>query len=334
MRSTTLGSSNSPKFSSPLLFALALDGNGGAEALDGLDSALRHAGPVWCHFDANVSGAQEEILKLVPEIDEHSLSAIFNEEARPRVLSVDKGTLIILRGINHNEGAEPEDMIGVRLWISKDRLVSLRYRKSRALMEVAGQLDQGRGGQSLGDVVSMICARLFSFIEHTISTLNEGLDEVEAQMLDNPQRQFREHISDIRKSAILLRRYIYPQKDAISDLRRLELEWLTKTHQRRLHESQDSLLRSIEELDAIRERAQIVKDELMNSLSDKLNRNLYLLSVITAIFLPLGFLTGLFGINIGGMPGINDEHAFGIFTTALAGVVLIQIVLFRLWRWF
>ncbi|MFT7528788.1 MAG: zinc transporter, partial [Arenicella sp.] len=81
------------------------------------------------------------------------------------------------------------------------------------------------------------------------------------------------------------------------------------------------------------ERSQIIKDDLVNALSDRLNRNLYVLSVITAIFLPLGFLTGLFGINIGGMPGVDNNMAFSIFSIGLIVVVFIQIILFKLFKW-
>ena len=138
----------------------------------------------------------------------------------------------------------------------------------------------------------------------------------------------------MRKAAIILRRYIAPQKDVMNQMRYSDISWLNSKNSRKLQESQDTLLRCIEELDAIRERSQVVKDELVNALSDRLNRNLYVISVVTAIFLPLGFLTGLFGINIGGMPGVDSENAFLIFSSVLAVIVLVQIVLFRFFKWF
>ena len=93
-------------------------------------------------------------------------------------------------------------------------------------------------------------------------------------------------------------------------------------------------MRYVEDLDTVRERAQIVKEELNTVLSDQLNKNLYILSVIAAIFLPLGFLTGLFGINIGGMPGVENDLAFWIFCGFLTAVTLIQIIIFKIMRWF
>jgi zinc transporter len=58
------------------------------------------------------------------------------------------------------------------------------------------------------------------------------------------------------------------------------------------------------------------------------------LSVIAAIFLPLGFLTGLLGINVGGIPGADNPHAFLIFSAMLVIVVFLQVLLFKKLKWF
>ena len=62
--------------------------------------------------------------------------------------------------------------------------------------------------------------------------------------------------------------------------------------------------------------------------------NLYILSVIAAIFLPLGFLTGLLGINVGGIPGDQSPYAFAIFCGILSVLVILQILIFRKLKWF
>ncbi len=318
----------------PLIFAKMLDGLGGSSNYSSLQDLPVDAQPLWLHFDANHPEALSAIQSFAPEIDEYSLSAIFDAEARPRTLALDSGVLIILRGINHNEGEEPEDMMAIRMWVTDNKLISLRYRKSKALMQVAESLDSKRGPKTIGDTVTQISAAVFSLIENSINNLDEQIDLLESEVLDEPTRRLRIDIAEIRKSAIKLRRYIAPQKEAISQLRYAEVSWLSTKNLRRMQEAQDTLLRAIEELDSIRERAQVVKDELVNALSDKLNRNLYVLSVITAIFLPLGFLTGLFGINIGGMPGVDNAEAFSIFVGYLAVLVAIQVVLFKWFKWF
>ena len=319
---------------SALIFAKCLDENGGAIVQATLSEATKGSQPTWFHFDASHPDTLDTIRTTFTDIDEYSLQAITDQDARPRILSLENGTLIILRGINHNKGDEPEDMIAVRLWVTEKRLISLRYRKSMAVMKVSENLDQGRGPKSIGDIITSICSLLFSYIETTISQIDDNMDDLEARVVDKPDKQLRRDIADIRKSAILLRRYIAPQKEVLSQLHYSDIAWLSTKNIRRIQETQDTLLRSIEDLDAIRERSQVVKDELVNALSDKLNRNLYVISVVTAIFLPLGFLTGLFGINIGGMPGVDDDAAFASFSILLAVIVGIQVVLFKYFKWF
>lgn len=319
---------------SPLIFAKELDGNGGAIEHTSLEAIKVSKNALWLHFDASHPDAAALIQGAFSDIDEHSLHAIFDEDARPRVLPLDSGVLVIFRGINHNEGDEPEDMVAVRLWITESRIISLRYRKSKAVMHVAESLDQRKGPKTVGDIFTLISSNLFNYIEGSIDKLDEKIDLLESRVLDEPDRQLRRDISDVRKTAIVLRRYITPQKEAINQIRYAEVSWLNSKNLRRIQESQDVLLRGIEKLDAIRERSQIVKDELVNALTDRLNRNLYVISVITAIFLPLGFLTGLFGINIGGMPGVDQDSAFGIFSLCLTFIVFLQVVLFKLFKWF
>ena len=78
----------------------------------------------------------------------------------------------------------------------------------------------------------------------------------------------------------------------------------------------------------------LMQDELANSLSKKLDEKLYLLAVLSAIFLPLGFMTGLFGINLGGIPGSDEPWAFWTFTCLILSLAALEIYIFKLRRWF
>ena len=60
---------------------------------------------------------------------------------------------------------------------------------------------------------------------------------------------------------------------------------------------------------------------------------MYVLSIISAIFLPLGFLTGLLGVNVGGIPGAENSFSFSIFTISLVFIVAIQLYIFRKKKW-
>ena len=64
-----------------------------------------------------------------------------------------------------------------------------------------------------------------------------------------------------------------------------------------------------------------------------MNARMYVLSVVAVVFLPLGFLTGLVGVNLGGIPGIENSQGFIIFIGVLMVVVIMQVLVFRWKKW-
>ncbi|CAA6691800.1 MULTISPECIES: zinc transporter ZntB [unclassified Lentimonas] len=288
----------------------------------------------WVHLDVTAEGCRDWLEREVSYLDPILINALTADETRPRLLEMEKGVLLILRGINLNDNAEPEDMISIRLWIDGSRIISLRRRRLKAVLDIRERLSVGRGPNSSGEFVTMLTGRLFERMEQTFSDLDDRLDLLEEEVIDSPTSDKRQCIAEIRKEAILFRRYIAPQKDVITHLRGCEQTWLKLLDKRRLQESLDHVTRYIEDLDVIRERAQVVKDELVNALSDRMNRNMYMLSVIAAIFMPLGFLTGLLGINVGGIPGSENGGAFYIFCGILGLIIALQVVFFKKLKWF
>lgn len=288
----------------------------------------------WLHMDANHSDTKSWLEKEAQYLDPFIIEALLADETRPRMTQVGDGVLLILRGVNLNKDSDPEDMVSIRLWVDQYRIISLRRRKLKAVSDIDEKIRAGKVPKDAGHFVCLLVSRMFERMEPVLSSLDELTDDVEEKVLENADTSLRESIVNVRKQAIIYRRYMAPQKDAIGQLRLSDVEWLEDTHKRHLQESHNHVTRYVEDLDAIRERAQIVKDELANILSDRLNKNMYVLSVVAAIFLPLGFLTGLLGINVGGIPGAENGSAFWFFCGILVSVVALQVVIFKKLKWF
>jgi len=318
-----------------LIHGFHLTGSGEGVPLDAgeISPAFRDEQLAWLHFDATNPASRQLLEKEMGHLDQIILTALFADGTRPRILEFEKGTLLILRGMNLSEDAEPGDMISIRLWIEKDLIISIQRRPLKVVVDLRERLVIGKGPKSSGDFISMLAGRLFERMEPVFSELDERLDTIEENVIEEPDTKDRQEISTIRKQAIMFRRYIAPQRDVIAHLRVSEQEWLEIVHKRRLQESLDHVMRYVEELDTIRERAQIVKDELANAISDRMNKNLYMLSIVAAIFLPLGFLTGLLGINLGGIPGAESGYAFFVFCGILVVVVSAQMLVFKKLKW-
>lgn len=77
----------------------------------------------------------------------------------------------------------------------------------------------------------------------------------------------------------------------------------------------------------------MTQEKLNNRLSEQMNKAIYVLSIVAAIFLPLGLLTGLLGINVGGIPGTDNSWAFTVVTVALIAIAIGLVVWFRKIKW-
>lgn len=318
---------------SHILLAHKLDGKGGSQPIAENDIAnLNEKDLVWLHLHADMP----ETNKLLAELglDPVLVTALTEEGTRPRLNEFDDGSLIILRGVNLNDNSEPEDMVSIRLYVEKNRIISVRMRRLKAVLDIDTALNKGKGPKTSSEFVRSLALRLCERMEPTLTELEEQTDNIEEKVLEEPDIKLRSTIVDIRKQAILFRRYLAPQRDVLARLKTLEQEWLDKDDKRYIQEAYDRMTRYVEDLDAIRERSQIVQDELGNYLSDRLNKNMYVLSIVAAIFLPLGFLTGLLGINVGGIPGAEDVNAFWMFIGMLIVIVTLQIALFKKMKWF
>lgn len=319
-----------------IIFSYALNGPRAGQRLSGAEIAAEIEGDTlaWVHLDATRPATRAWVQDTLPYLDRHAVDALLADETRPRATEIGDGMLVILRGVNLNEGAEPEDMVSIRLWIDPKRIVSLRRRRVRAAVDIEERIKQGRGPESAGQFLATLVSRLTARIEPVLQQIEDEADDLEEAVVGHVDPALRRPITEIRRRAIHFRRYIAPQRDAVNMMRTSGLDWIDGLNRRNLAESQDRLTRVVEDLDAIRERAQVVKDELANALADRLNRNMYILSVIAAVFLPLGFLTGLLGVNIAGIPGTDNPAAFAIFCALLAMIVAVQVWLFRRMRWF
>lgn len=289
-------------------------------------------GLLWVHLDFTLADSHQWITAECG-LDELATEALTADETRPRVLDIDNGLLISLRGVNANPGSEPEDMVAIRLFCDGSRIITTRRRRMFTVRKIAEQLDAGHGPRSAGAFVTTLADGLVERMSDVIQQLEDRLDAMEEEILEDVSAQSRAQLLDLRREAIMLRRYLSPQREALNRLQVEKADWLGKRDRLRLREVSDKLTRYIEDLDSVRDRAAVVNDELTTRLSEQLNSRMYLLSIIAGIFLPLGFLTGLFGINVGGMPWVEDASGFVIVLVLLSVLTLLELVYFRFKHW-
>lgn len=317
----------------PPVAAYVLDGEGGARSTGLAQLPAPPAGSngfefVWIQLQRDNDEAMAW-LENKSGLDGFILEALTVDDTRPRCTVHGDGTILNLRGVNLHEGAEPEDMISLRLWVEKRRVIGVWLRPLHAVADLIASLDRGVAPVSPGDLVAKLALRLVDRMEPIVADLHEQMDGME-EALDDPKAAFERRIlADLRRQTILMRRFIAPQRDALNTLAIEDLDWLTERDRSRIREAGDKTTRVTEELESVRERAAIVHDQLLDRRAEQTSRYTLLLSVVAAIFLPLTLLTGVLGINVGGIPGASSPWAFWIVVSGLTLTGLALLAVFR-----
>ena len=285
----------------------------------------------WFHIQSDAKDSKECLLSL--GLKSEIIDALCTSETRPKAIQLDEGMLLYLRGINRNPEADPEDMVSLRIWIGDNILISAR-RKDRQLLSVQDakeELEKGHIPLSPLDLALTIITKIADRISETVDGLDEELTEFEA--LDKSAKQDRIKLSMIRRQAAAIRRYLAPQRDALDAMYRFNKS-LSQQQAFELRDQTDRMTRYVEDLDLAKERAMVLQDELRNRIAEQQGMRMYVLSLVTAVFLPLSFLTGVFGMNVAGLPGTEEPKAF-LYLASTMVILAIMLLIGMLWKkWF
>ena len=317
-----------------LIQAYILDGKGGGRQVgwEDINSWQPELDLLWVHLDYSFPEVQKWLAEK-SGLDEVISEALTEEDSRPRCTLFREGLLLGLRGVNMNPGSDPEDMVGIRIWFENNRIISTRRRRLLTIADIQATIEQGNGPETIDDFLVQITGRMMERMRQVIDNLEDSVADLEDKVLTEESRQLRSQLADLRRQAISLRRYLSPQREALSRLLTEKIAWMEEKSRIRLREVSDQLSRYLEDLDEARDRAAVTQEELVNRLAEQMNNKMYLLSILAAVFLPLSFLTGLLGINVGGIPGAESKLGFIVFVILLVIVVSIQIWYFKKKKW-
>lgn len=283
----------------------------------------------WWHFDL----ADPEFTQwATTHLDTIPAGTLLQDETRPRCDTYGDGLLLNLRGINLNTGQDADEMISVRMWVEQGALVTVRRQKVFAIDAIRQTAQNGSAPPTPAAFLETLISNLTLRVQQEVSRLDAIADFYEVDLEDKSTAMPLD-LADNRRSVIRLRRYLEPQRVALTRLAKSDLPIVPEPSMLQLRELANRSTIAVEELDALRERLVSVEDEHENLIAQRMARHSYAISIAAAVFLPLGFITGLFGVNVAGMPGVGNPMAFAILCLAMVGVGALLLLALRLTRW-
>lgn len=263
---------------------------------------------LWLHMDGRLDEAQAWIAEQagIPAIVKTALIAA---ETRPRCDVIGEGALINLRGVGKTPDDDPDALVSIRFWVEAGRVITIGLHTPLAVDSV---IDQFLGGQirDPGDLLAAFASAISDELDPDVAKLGDDLDEIEGKLTSKGLHIMRRRVSMIRSNAIGYRRFVSPQRVALERLASAPIACLDEDDRLHLREASDRFARMAEELEAVRERAAIVHEELTDLRSEQIDGRGLILSIAALVFLPLTFITGVFGMNFDVMPLVKNPNGF------------------------
>ena len=296
------------------------------------EEAQAYSGPgfIWVHVEG---GQPSELAELFgSDIPDVAANALIATETRPRCDRIEDGAIVNLRGPAAQESDDPDRLVSIRMWVRRARVNSVTRRALAATASVADQMNRGLI-QDPGDLVAGFARTISKQLDPQVAALGDELDDCESNLQPRMVYKLRSTIARIRTDAIAFRRFVAPDRDALLALAAMDFEWLADDDRLHIREAADRFARMTEELEAVRERAALLHEQLTDLRAEDLDQRSLLISVFAFIFLPLTFITGLLGMNVEGIPYAKERWAFwGVVAfCVLVGLVVLAWFARRHW---
>ena len=216
-------------------------------------------------------------------------------------------------------------------------LITFQEKSGDVFDHVRKRLEEGKGQIRTRSSDYLMYALVDAIVDHyfvILEDVGERLDELEIEMLENPTEKVLAKLHSIRREALNLRRSVYPLREVVSQLSKIEEPIIHEETKLFLRDLYDHTIQAIETIEVFRDMASGMLDLYMNSISNKMNNVMKVLTIIATIFIPLTFVAGIYGMNFEYMPELAFYWGYPITMGLMFIIALGMVIYFKRKKWF
>jgi len=265
-----------------------------------------------------------------------ALEDILDINQRPKLDAYATGIFFIFRALRFDKETLEIRTEQVGVFFSQHILLSFQEDVTDLFMPVrerllssSGRIRQ-RGTDYLGyALIDTVVDYYFSVLDQ----IDEVIEQVEERILRNPKKETKSDVHKLRLSSMILRRSVAPLREAVGRFARSENAFVEESSLVYVRDLYDHTVQVLEVTENYREIINGLHDLYLSEISMKMNNVMQLLTVISTIFIPLTFLTGLYGMNFEHMPELDWRYSYFVLWGVMVVIALGLIIYFRRQNW-
>ena len=285
--------------------------------------------PLWLHFNLN-DGRARRWIQDRSSVPDAARELLLGPEPRIQTETLGDGFAAVLGDLDHDSNGEPEGMHTIRIYVDRQRIITTRKHPLMTSDRLRKELQSGQHEPqhpiALFERFIEDLARTFGAV---VSKLADQVDDAEEDILVGNFQHRGKALGRMRRSLARLRRHLAANRSALSHLPGRLPSSFTHDQKHSLRQAVESLDAVAQDLELVQERARLLQEEIAARLTEATNRNLYVLSMVTTTLLPITLVTGVFGMNVGGLPWVTNSGGFWWVLSVMLLALLTTLLVLR-----
>ncbi|MEO0728545.1 MAG: magnesium/cobalt transporter CorA [Bacteroidota bacterium] len=265
-----------------------------------------------------------------------ALEDIADTTQRPKLDEYTDGILITLRALHFNTAQREMRYEHVAIYLGDGYVLSFQESDTDLFSGVRNRITQRRG-RVRNKWADYLAYALMDAIVDKYYLINEQLEltieQMETMILEDPDRQLKGQIHDLKQELLVARRSVSPLREVVSSFDRLGTELVSENTLVFLRDLRDHVVQVTDLIETYRDMINSLHDLYLSELSFRMNNVMQVLTIMSTIFIPLSFFTGLYGMNFDHMPELTWRNGYFYLLALMGSLVLGMLWYFRRKRW-
>ena len=289
----------------------------------------------------NIDGLHD--IQLIETLTEHYgihplvASDIVNTEQRPKMEDFGDYIYVVLKMLYYQE--EEQEIIAEQMSfvIGNNFILSFQERKGDVFEPVRERLRNNKGRIRKEGNDYLLYSLMDAIVDHYFLILEKSSDHIEQleeKSMEGVQPRIPHEIHTLKRNIIYKRKQISPLRELLNGLLRGDSKWIRKTTHAYFRDIYDHVTQILDTIESYRDILSGLHDIYLSNVSNRMNEIMKVLTVFAALFIPLTFIAGVYGMNFEYMPELHYKHGYFVCLGAMSSMAIIMLVYFKRRNWF
>jgi magnesium transporter len=307
------------------------------KSLSEVEELIRNLkGVTWINIDGLHDETFIEGLSTLLDIHKLTMEDILSVGQRPKLEEHSNYLHVVIKEITLDQTEEIIEYEQISFILKDNILVSFQERTGDVFDGVRKRIREGKGNIRKRGADYLIYALLDNVVDHyfvVLETYGEKLEDLETELLENPNNHTLTKLHNFRRETLGLRRTVYPLRELIAAMEKLDDPLFTRENKVFTRDLYDHIIKVIETVEIFRDMTSSLLDLYINSVSNKTNEIMKVLTILTSIFIPLSFISGVYGMNFQNMPELTYKYGYFVILGVMAAVFAGMLIFLRRKKW-